>query len=914
MAIACLLLLYLFQGVGTQSPVLQNQYYGRSIGRLRTFAHGVQGEAFAVDESSILLKGFSYDGQGDLNLQSIDLNLQFEDLNLQFVDLNLQEDPLRAYKSEDLVIKLPAGRRIKDIKWLCVWDRQFTMNYGDVYVPGDFEPPRPQLLPEFSRLSHGVRSGNITLVDSKTIFVPQFFYDGTAQETYFIVGVGSQPSSQGTRIPDEKGSTQPLQAYTGRDLTIKLPAEISISSIHWLAVFSFAANQNFGHVYFPIGINIPPNLQGIQGYMGPSGPYLPGSNFPYGTAAFTGNNPGNNPYPGSYQSGFPASSQLGPNYNMPGQQQYGSGMGTGLMDDFPNCETLLRGRLQVSWKTLGDQVQIRLAAQMGDNDWVAFGVSGAPMSNQMINGDVAVAFYERDTNRVNVIDYFLQSKQACTGNSGVCPDTRLGGQNNVQLISGQRVNGITYATYQRPLNAGDDKDRPFANFGATIVIAAIGPLNVREVAYHGPSKTDETVRIEINRTPLRNCQVPLGGTGSYGGYGQTGYGQPSYGQPGYGQPGYGQPGYTGSTYGQPGQPGYGQPGYGQPGQPGYGQPGYGQPGYGQPGQPGYGQQPGQYGQPGYGQPGYGQPGYTNQPGQYGQPGYGQPGYGQPGYTQPGQFGQPGYGQPGYGQPGYGQPGQPGYGQPGYTPGGYGQTGYGQGQPGYGAYGTGYTGSLGPWNMPRRIQNSQEIRCQMGPSGPPDKGYSAYTGKQTYALVWWCNELMAPEIWVDYGQTYRFYIEGGDDSTNPDKYNPFYITDDPDGGYMNKPEEQRRNYRVYAGLTTDARGYQKPSAAGRYCEWKLRDYQDSNKALLASTFEEYRNYFTLDCEPGQTTPLIFTPDANMPQMVYYQSFTKPHMGFRIVVNRHAWGTGSVALPSQMTVVGLILLLTLLFNRA
>lgn len=39
-------------------------YYGELIGPLQNFAHGISGTAYAVDESTIFIKGFSYDGTG----------------------------------------------------------------------------------------------------------------------------------------------------------------------------------------------------------------------------------------------------------------------------------------------------------------------------------------------------------------------------------------------------------------------------------------------------------------------------------------------------------------------------------------------------------------------------------------------------------------------------------------------------------------------------------------------------------------------------------------------------------------------------------------------------------------------------------------------------------------------------------
>lgn len=55
------ILLFLLPGTCVKHP---EPYYGRKIGPLLEFAHGIKGTAYAVDESTIFIKGFSYDGTG----------------------------------------------------------------------------------------------------------------------------------------------------------------------------------------------------------------------------------------------------------------------------------------------------------------------------------------------------------------------------------------------------------------------------------------------------------------------------------------------------------------------------------------------------------------------------------------------------------------------------------------------------------------------------------------------------------------------------------------------------------------------------------------------------------------------------------------------------------------------------------
>ena len=76
----------------------------------------------------------------------------------------------------------------------------------------------------------------------------------------------------------------------------------------------------------------------------------------------------------------------------------------------------------------------------------------------------------------------------------------------------------------------------------------------------------------------------------------------------------------------------------------------------------------------------------------------------------------------------------------------------------------------------------------------------------WGIAWYINGLMIPEIHVVRGKTYTFVIEGGNDPDQTAAYHPFYITDDPEGGYEFKTKEQRRKVRVFAGIQ-ESRGIQ-----------------------------------------------------------------------------------------------------------
>lgn len=112
---------------------------------------------------------------------------------------------MERYFNKDFTLTLPDNKKITEVNWLAIYDLNTQNDFGDVYIPEEFEPPMPQRVGTFSKRSTKVKSGSVIILDSKTIKINDFTYDGTGQRVYFWVGVGPQPSSKGTKIPDELG-------------------------------------------------------------------------------------------------------------------------------------------------------------------------------------------------------------------------------------------------------------------------------------------------------------------------------------------------------------------------------------------------------------------------------------------------------------------------------------------------------------------------------------------------------------------------------------------------------------------------------------------------------------------------------------------------------------------------------------
>uniref|UniRef100_A0A1B0DPP9 At5g54830-like domain-containing protein n=1 Tax=Phlebotomus papatasi TaxID=29031 RepID=A0A1B0DPP9_PHLPP len=157
---------------------------------------------------------------------------------------------------------------------------------------------------------------------------------------------------------------------------------------------------------------------------------------------------------------------------------------------------------------------------------------------------------------------------------------------------------------------------------------------------------------------------------------------------------------------------------------------------------------------------------------------------------------------------------------------------------------------------------------------------AITGHVGWGISWYINGLLIPEINVVRGKTYTFVVEGGFDPEIPAKYHPFYITDDPVGGFEYKTPEEKANVRIFAGVHRSRNGVITPIGVGRLCNW-TPDI-DGPGADEYSSFGAYQRSLTLKCDEGEPGIITWTPDDNTPDTVYYQCFTHRYLGWKINV--------------------------------
>ncbi|KAJ8686999.1 hypothetical protein QAD02_022793, partial [Eretmocerus hayati] len=459
-------------------------YYGKLLGKLSQFHHGVSGEVYAVDARTLFIKDFTYDGEGPAAWFYGGTDKTVGRNGFKIPDEQGTLNVLKRYRKKDITLTLPEGQTLNKIKWFSVYCDEFAVNFGDVKIPRNFDYPRPQKLQGLSGI-HGVSSEPVVVVDAQTLLVPGFTYDGEAPDAKFWVGSGPNPSPQGIRVPDENGKEQPLRRYDRKTIVLTLPNDLTVHQLGHFGVWCEAFTVDFGHVQIPTSLNVPPSLKML---------------------------------------GVSPQSKL--NCEV-------------LSDD---------SAFEVRWAVAGDSIVVQLVRKLDDNQYMSFGLSADQKRSIMVGGDVVVAWVDKQTLQGYAVDYFLDAKSQCSGGRGSCPDLKIqDNTNSVRLLNAAMVNGYSIVTYQRPLKASDELDQPILTNASQAIIWGVGPLNDKGEApptTRRPSRIQATPAAAPKHDPWKippiECYEPedgvlyaqMGPTGGIHGYpaitGHVGWGTAWY--------------------------------------------------------------------------------------------------------------------------------------------------------------------------------------------------------------------------------------------------------------------------------------------------------------------------------------------------------------------------------------------------
>ncbi|XP_033098906.1 protein Skeletor, isoforms B/C-like [Anneissia japonica] len=626
----------------TQAQEFAN-YFGSQIGVFSTLAHQVTGTVYAINSTSLWIRGFNYDGAGPDAFFWAGSTTIPSSAGEIIPDENGSVDKLGAYTNANLIINLPTGRVITDFKWISVWCRRFAANFGQVLIASDFVAPSPVSLGVlgFTPRVHNVRADNVILLDSQTVKFVNLDYDGGGPAAYFWVGTGSGPSrlakisnsiiiciSGRLPTPNRKIKTTILRRFNGEDITIKFDGELTVFDINYIGLWCESATQDFGHVDIP---NMPAVIPSIITEPPPTQAPTP------------------TPPP-----------------------------------PFDNCEPL-SDTFQVLWQIRDQSIDIELRGLIPMNNYMSFGLSGATDRTSMVGSDVVVAWLNGP--EAKAVDYDLNAYSQCSGGSGACPDTESStpGTDSVTDIAGSFSDGVTSIKYTRLLNTGKDFFRGLSGDPMCFEKSALPPAVFKN--------TFGCKTINFGRSAQNSCPPLISGVES---------------------------------------------------------------------------------------------------------------------TAP-----------------------------------------------------------EPWPPSEIGPNTTQFVLKIGQSGG-DRGYTAITGKPGWGISWYVNGLLIPELTVRRGISYTFRVFGGSNPARSADYHPFYITNDDAGGLASLLEDEIKNDTViYAGPVN-----------GSLC---IYENTGEDQAATSDTFNDYFMTLTEECEsPQEPAELVWTPDENTPDLVYYQCYTHRHLGWRINV--------------------------------
>ncbi|XP_028176410.1 protein Skeletor, isoforms B/C-like [Ostrinia furnacalis] len=419
-------------------------YRGKYIGKLNSYHHQVSGEVYAVDEWTIILVNFNYDGTGDDTFFWAGDAGRPGPQGFIVPDEHGKTNILERYYNQDVRLTLPEGKRISRIKWLAVYDIASQNAFGDVYVPDDFESPAPRTIGPLVG-ERAVSSESVLIADASTIIIPEFKYDGTGEEVYFWTGVGPQPSSRGIKIPDDYGYLEPLRAYKGEDVRLTLPGGRTVFDIKWLSVYDLGAARSLAAVLVPDALNVPPAPLALH----------------------------------PYRTNLPHCKQLHRDYQV-SWEKFGNQITIELAARIDENEYMGFGISGSDSKT-----------QMLGAD-LAVAYYDAKMQRALATDYNVTAIAPC----VQVLGQWR----------GVCRDELLGGLDSNQVFSGEYADGLARVSYRRVLKPFEELDREWVVDKPVFVVWAVGARDAdNEPAFHRLHPARDVMLNLDQNPPVNDC-------------------------------------------------------------------------------------------------------------------------------------------------------------------------------------------------------------------------------------------------------------------------------------------------------------------------------------------------------------------------------------------------------------------------
>lgn len=205
-------------------------------------AHIAQGIATIVDERTIHVRHFTYDGTAPL----VYFYLGADNTHAAFANgIAIGSVLGRAYADEEITVQLPESQSLDGYTAISVWCAAFDVSF----TSASFQPPAYARACQSASLTPGAHDaqGVATILDSRTIRVDHFTYDGTAPAVYFYLGAENTHAAFKAGVAIGPRLTR---AYNDETITVELPVGQSLNGFRAISVWCAAVSVSFTSAEF----------------------------------------------------------------------------------------------------------------------------------------------------------------------------------------------------------------------------------------------------------------------------------------------------------------------------------------------------------------------------------------------------------------------------------------------------------------------------------------------------------------------------------------------------------------------------------------------------------------------------------------------------------------------------------------
>lgn len=211
-------------------------YHGAYLGEFQKVIH-ISGNVYVANDHTFHVMQFTYDGSGPETLFTVTDKDEPGEHGTKLPDEKGSYNALRIYQNEDIMIKVPDGKKIKDYKLFYVYCFGNTVSFGHVVIPTDLKVPEEMTLEKAAFVTDDEANVNIasaTLVDTKTMKISGLLVTADAGDIVISAGESAVPANDDKAI---RIKADPIGAHASDDLTIELPKGNWVDNVKWVGFF-----------------------------------------------------------------------------------------------------------------------------------------------------------------------------------------------------------------------------------------------------------------------------------------------------------------------------------------------------------------------------------------------------------------------------------------------------------------------------------------------------------------------------------------------------------------------------------------------------------------------------------------------------------------------------------------------------